>query len=99
MKKLSYIIIKLFKYVWRIIYRIKQCWHSIVMFPNIKVGGYHWLEHLNYIKFIDNDSQREGYLKELMGKSNCIYDNQVLSEYYELIYNEIKKFTDKEGTI
>ena len=55
-------------------------------------GSLKWLEHLNYIKFLDDISKTDEAIKELMEIKETKYDNTEILENLDKIVNKIKMF-------
>lgn len=55
-------------------------------------GSIKWFEHLDYIKYLDDPSQTENVIKELMKLENTKYDNKNILESLKQITNKIKMF-------
>lgn len=55
-------------------------------------GSLKWLEHLNYIRFLDDISKTEETIKELMEIKNTKYDNKDILENLNNIVDVIKMF-------
>lgn len=55
-------------------------------------GSLKWLEHLNYIRFLDDISKTEETIKELLMIKETKYDNEEINKSLEQIVNKIKMF-------
>ena len=55
-------------------------------------GSLKWLEHLNYIRFLDDPSKTEETLKELINIKETKYDNTEIIENLNKIVEKIKMF-------
>lgn len=53
-------------------------------------GGYEWLKHLDYIKCIKDDELTWKLVLEMLEKQNCVYQNDILEPYYDLIRKELR---------
>jgi pyruvyl transferase EpsI len=59
-------------------------------------GCYKTIQHLSYIKIVEDHKDIPSYIKSLMALTNCSYDNQCLLHYYdELAY--LIKLNDREN--
>ena len=64
-----------------------------LVFPNFNFkvkGTYEWLNHLPYIKFADSIDQVDAYMEELLGVSECRYDNKPFLPYYRKLADALK---------
>lgn len=64
-----------------------------LVFPNFNFkveGTYEWLRHLPYIKYADSIDQVDAYMEELLGISECSYDNKFLLPYYNKLEDALK---------
>lgn len=64
-----------------------------LVFPNFNFkvkGTYEWLSYLPYIKFADSIDQVDAYMEELLGFSECSYDNEPLLPYYKKLADTLK---------
>ena len=55
-------------------------------------GSLKWLEHLNYIRFLDDSSKTEETLKELINIKETKYDNTDILKNLNKIVEKIKMF-------
>ena len=55
-------------------------------------GSLKWLQHLDYIKFLDDPSKTEDAIKELMEIKETKYDNSEIMNNLDKIVNKIKMF-------